>query len=75
MTIIKNYTIELLQEKHNGGFSAFIENNKGQTLEIEYSSITEKFYGAKIPKYLQTALIEIAEKKGFEISFDKAIGL
>jgi hypothetical protein len=42
----------------------------GKFIDVQYSSITEKFYSAKpIPKYLQQALIEMATKKGYEITF------
>jgi hypothetical protein len=69
MTIVKSYIIESIEAGKSGGFVACVEKD-GKYFDVQYSSITEKFYCSKaIPKYLEKALIEMATKKGYEITF------
>ncbi|QOV08461.1 hypothetical protein Kirov_262 [Bacillus phage Kirov] len=66
----KNYFL-VGMERNRSGFVSYVENGNGETVTADYSSITEKFYytGKKLPKYIETLLLERAEKKGYEISF------
>lgn len=67
----KYYVSAIYREPKGQSFTAEIEHADGKHFQINYSSITNRFYKnnekAKLPKYLCTAVLDLAISGGIII--------